>query len=115
MLLASGSNDTFLSLPPRMSTVGLFIVAMAFCVESTFVPFESLIHVTPSSSRTVSMRCSTPLKVLSTSRIVSQGTPITPAIVTAASAFSRLCGPGIYTSSQRQTRCSPSPSFKTMC
>ena len=60
------------------------------------------------------MRCSTPRNVRSTGAINAGATPIAPAIVTAASAFSRLCGPGMNTSSARQIAFSPSPRFSTI-
>ena len=58
-----------------VSTVGARMVCTALMVESTLVPLLSLYHFTPSSSRTSSMRCSTPLKVRSAWRMTAVGTP----------------------------------------
>ena len=54
-----------LSLPPRISQDARRREALAATssVASTFVPFESLIHCTPSRSRTSTMRCGRPANV----------------------------------------------------
>ena len=52
------------------------------------------------------MRCSTPEKDCSVWRITGAGTPIKQAMAVAASAFSKLCGPGmrIWSASQMARR-----------
>ena len=68
---------------------------------------------TPSSSRTNSIRCSTPWKVRSVWRITGAGTPQTEAIAVAARAFFRLCSPGMAISSTSQTGLKASASPNT--
>ena len=62
---ANASNDTCLSYPPSINTVGLVIDSIALMVESGFVPFESFNQRTSLIRSTNSIRCSTPAKDLS--------------------------------------------------
>ena len=58
----TAAQNHFFVVSPRISTVGRTIARIALSVASGFVPFESLIKVTPFTVRTNSMRCSTPGK-----------------------------------------------------
>ena len=75
MIVHSSVKSTCLSEPPRISTVDRVMVCTALMVESALVPLESLMKRTPLTSRTNSMRCSTPWKVRNVCRMTGTGTP----------------------------------------
>ncbi len=66
---------------------------------SGWVPCESLTKRTPSTTATVSRRCSTPVKAAAARRIAAGSMPKWRAVATAARAFETLWRPGIASSS----------------
>ena len=77
-------------------------------VASTFVPFESLIQRTPSSSRTSTMRCGNPANDPKAICTLTSSTPTARAASHAASAFSTFAVPSSFSDARGMRRSCPS-------